>query len=151
MIRPFAKSDFETYLAMSHEFYNSDATDHQVPEDHFRRTFEESVKGSPLARAWMVIDPGQPDEPAGYLLASITWGNEFGGRVSWLEELYLKEAARGKGLGRQALEDAMEELKTKDGVKGFRLEVAPANAAVSDLYRRMGFTKVPYDPWWLVL
>ena len=151
MIRPFKTGDFEAYENMSREFYNSEATDHQVPEIHFRRTFDETVSGSPLARGWMLFDESKPDIPAGYLLASISWSTEFGGRVCWLEELYLRADFRGLGLGRQAIEAAIEELKAKDEVRGFRLEVAPANAAVSELYKRIGFTKVPYDEWWMAV
>lgn len=149
MIRPFVESDFDAYVALSHEFYNTEAAVHKVPEIHLKRTFDESVGHSPLARAWMIFDPARPDESVGYLLASITWSNEFGGRLCWLEELYLKDDARGGGLGRQALEDAMKELKAKDRVTAFRLEVSPANAAVAELYRRMGFEELSYHQWWM--
>ncbi len=145
-MRSFTAEDFYDYLAMSREFYSSEATDHPVPETHFQRTFDEIMSGSPMARAWMIDVQGRP---AGYLLASITWSNEFGGRVAWLEELYLRRSARGQGLGRQAIEQAMDELKRQDKVAGFRLEVAPANAGVSRLYKKMGFNPVPYDGWWM--
>ncbi len=59
--------------------------------------------------------------------------NEFGGRVTWLEELYLSRSARGQGLGRRVLERAMDELKRMDKVAWLRLEVAPANAGISQL------------------
>jgi ribosomal protein S18 acetylase RimI-like enzyme len=147
-MRRFAAEDFNDYLAMSREFYASEATDHPVPEEHFRRTFEEILSGAPLAYGWLLIDQGRP---AGYLLASITWSNEFGGRVAWLEEAYLRPEARGRGLGRRALEGAMEELKRLEKVAGFRLEVAPANAAVARLYEKLGFRPVPYDGWCVFL
>lgn len=151
MIRPFKAGDFEAYEKMSREFYQSNATEHQAPDIHFRRTFDETVSGSPLARGWMLFDEAQPETPAGYLLASISWSTEFGGRICWLEELYLKAEFRGLRLGREALETAMEELKTKDEVRAFRLEVAPANAGVSELYQRLGFAKVTYEGWWLAV
>lgn len=145
-MRAFVTADFSDYLALSREFYASEATDHPVSDDHFHRTFAESLgNASPLARAWMVT---HDDRSVGYLLASLAWSNEFGGRVAWLEELYLRPAARGLGLGRQVLEEAMDELKERDGARGFRLEVAPANESVSVLYRNLGFTKVPYQGWW---
>ncbi len=147
MMRPFATADFPDYLALSREFYASEATDHPVPEDHFHRTFAESLGNtSPLARAWLVTaDDGRA---VGYLLASLTWSTEFGGRVAWLEELYLRPEARGQGLGRRVLEAGMKELRERDGARGFRLEVAPANEAVSVLYHKLGFAKVPYQGWW---
>ncbi len=145
-MRRFTTKDFDDYLAMSREFYSSEATDHPVPDEHFQRTFDKIFKGSPIVRGWMIDVQGHP---AGYLLASITWSNEFGGRVAWLEELYLRRVARGQGLGRQALEQAMDELKRLDKVAGFRLEVAPANVGISQLYEKIGFNPVPYDGWWM--
>lgn len=147
MLKPFGPGDFDAYLDMSRAFYASEATDHPVPESHFRRTFGEILTHSPLARGWIVIVGD--DRPAGYLLASLTWSNEFGGRVAWMEELYLRPEARGRGVGRRVLEAALEELKARDKVAGFRLEVAPANVSVSELYRRLGFTPVPYQGWWM--
>lgn len=147
MIRSFTKNDFDVYNHMSLEFYNSKATDHQVPESHFRSTFDEIVSGSPLARGWLLFSDSQAKTTAGYMLASLTWSNEFGGRVAWLEEIHIQTEFRGQGLGRKAITSALEELK-KEGALGFRLEVAPANSEVAELYRRMGFSPVPYDQWW---
>lgn len=149
MMKPFVAEDFDDYLALSREFYSSEATDHPVPEEHFRRTFDETVSGSPIARGWLIRnDQGRP---VGYLLASITWSNEFGGRISWLEELYLRPETRGQGLGRKVIEQAINELKANDNLVGFRLEVAPANKSISELYKRMGFNPVPYDQWCMFL
>ncbi len=149
MLKAFTSEDFNEYLEMSRKFYASEAADHQVPETHFRATFDEIVGLSPLARGWLVNDA--QGRTAGYLLASLTWSNEFGGRVAWLEELYLKPETRGQGLGRKVLERILAELKEKEGIKGFRLEVAPANESVSLLYRKLGFNPVPYHEWWLAV
>jgi ribosomal protein S18 acetylase RimI-like enzyme len=146
-MRSFTREDYDDYLSMSREFYASEATDHPVPDEHFQRTFDEIISGSPLARAWII---GGKGPAAGYLLASVTWSNEFGGRVAWLEELYLRPEARGHGLGQKTLEQAMDELKRLDKVAGFRLEVAPANDGVSRLYEKMGFRPVPYHGWWML-
>lgn len=149
-LKAFAVGDHDDYLALSREFYASEATDHPVSETHFQRTFDETVGASPYARGWLLKETA--DGPAvGYMLASLTWSNEFGGRVAWLEELYLREETRGRGLGRKAFLAVMEELKSKDNVVGFRLEVAPANSAVSIMYQNLGFTPAPYDEWWLSL
>lgn len=148
-LKPFAAGDFDDYLTLSREFYASDATDHPVPEVHFERTFQESAKGSPLSRAWLIRET--PEGPnIGYMLASLAWSTEFGGRVAWLEELYLRPETRGKGLGHKVFEAVLKEFREKDGVVGFRLEVTKGNPAVS-LYERLGFTAVPYDEMWMAV
>lgn len=148
MLKRMSAEDFEDYMALSREFYSSKATDHPVSDDHPRRTFEETVGGSPLARGWLIRD-GQSGRAVGYMLASLTWSNEFGGRVAWLEELYLRPETRGQGLGRRVLETVIAELKERDRVAGFRLEVAPANEEVGILYEKMGFSRAPYQQWWM--
>jgi len=148
-MKPFVPDDFDDYLTLSREFYASDATDHSVPDIHFQRSFDETVSGSALARGWMIRE--NPEDPAaGYLLASLTWSNEFGGRIAWLEELYLRPETRGRGLGRKVFEAVLEELKAKDQVVGFRLEVTPDNTAVI-LYQSLGFTHVPYNQLCLIV
>jgi len=152
MLKPFANGDYEEYLAMSREFYASEATDHQIPEEHFKRTFEETVAGSPVSRGWLIFDETEaPERPVGFFLAAVTWSNEFGGRIAWLEELYLRPETRGRGLGRKVMTEAMEELKRKDRVVGFRLEVAPANESVGILYEKLGFSVTPYKEWWMAV
>lgn len=147
VLKPFAVGDFDAYLALSREFYASSATDHPVPEINFQRSFDETISGSSLARGWMIQE--SPEGPmVGYFLASLTWSNEFGGRIAWLEELYLRPETRGRGLGSKVFQAVIEELKAKDGVVGFRLEVTPDNPAVN-IYKNYGFTSVPYNGLWL--
>ena len=145
MMRLFNPSDLEDYLGMSRDFYASDATDHPVPDEHFKRTFSELLKESPIARGWIILDDHK--NSVGYFLASVTWSNEYGGKIAWLEELYLKPEVRRQGLGRRVLEAAMAELKSQEQVNGFRLEVTKANESVAQLYRQLGFQVVPYSQW----
>ena len=42
--------------------------------------------------------------PSGYCSPASPYSNEVGGLVLWLEELYLRESARGLGLGSEAME-----------------------------------------------
>ncbi len=149
MFRAFQAGDLAEYLKLSRDFYASSATDHPVDEEHFHRTFNECLRPGGLSRGWLIED--EAGAKLGYMLASLTWSNELGGRVAWLEELWLKEEARGSGLGRRVMEGVMEELKLHEDVRGFRLEVAPANESVSQLYARLGFSPVPYRAWWLEL
>lgn len=145
MLKPFKEEDLAIYLTLSDEFYSSEATDHPVPQEHFRQTFKAVVSGSPLARGWLIEDEGQI---VGYCLASLTWSNEFGGKVAWLEELYLKQQTRGKGLGRRVFERLIDKLKLEEQVAGFRLEVTPANKSVASLYESAGFSWAPYLEMW---
>jgi GNAT superfamily N-acetyltransferase len=88
-----------------------------------------------LGRAWLVHADG---ELAGYAILTLSWSLEYGGRDAFVDELFVREAHRGRGLGRQAfalIEDACRAL----GVRCLHLEVGRDNPRAIELYRRQGF------------
>lgn len=64
-----------------------------------------------------------------------------GGACDWLEDVFVREGLRGRGIGGQAIELAWEMLRKK-GLETMYLEVVPANAAAIRLYHRLGFTNL---------
>ena len=82
-------------------------------------------------------------EIAGYGLIAKTFSQEAGGMVYWLEELYILEEYRSKGLGREYF-GYMEEHK-EEGVTRFRLEVEKENERAWKLYKRQGYDWLEYD------
>ncbi len=60
-----------------------------------------------------------------------------GGLCLLLDELYVREPQRGKGLGRRALEFA-EAFARQATCGALRLEVHDVNERAKDLYRRQG-------------
>jgi ribosomal protein S18 acetylase RimI-like enzyme len=75
---------------------------------------------------------------AGY--AVLTWGYdlEWNGRDSFLTELWIQPAARGRGLGAAAL-DALQDLARQHGAHAMHLMVRTANPRARSLYERAGF------------
>jgi GNAT superfamily N-acetyltransferase len=63
----------------------------------------------------------------------------------WLEDLFVRESARGAGLGR-ALVDAAIDLARDRGCKRIELDVNEDNTAALALYRACGFTLEPKPP-----
>jgi ribosomal protein S18 acetylase RimI-like enzyme len=88
-----------------------------------------------LGGVWLIA---MGAETAGYLCVTVCYSLEFAGRFALLDELYLKEAWRGKGIGRQAIV-FVEEWSRAHGLAAIRLEVAHANLRALELYRRQGF------------
>jgi GNAT superfamily N-acetyltransferase len=92
------------------------------------------VKGEPLGRGWLVMLAGRP---VGYVVLTLGFSVEAGGREGCLDEFFLVPEVRGRGLGRRVLglvEDEAHEL----GIKRLFLEVEHGNRAIA-LYRRAGF------------
>lgn len=79
---------------------------------------------------------------AGYLLLTICYSLEFHGRFGLLDEFYLEERFRNKGIGTAALAFAEHACRGL-GIKALRLEVAHGNLRALDLYRRQGFAVDP--------
>lgn len=138
MIREMTAADRELYLEMGHRFYNSEAVLHQLPEGIYHKNFDEMLKSGPYIRGYIIEAEGQC---AGYMILSFTFSAEVGGLVVLIEELYIDDAFRGKGLGTQAL----------DYVRGafpeaarFRLEVTEENQGAMRLYTRKGFKPLEY-------
>ena len=139
MIRPITSADRESYLAMCREFYSGDAVLHPVPEEYFQRTFDALMDHTPFAAAYLIEQDG---ETAGYALLAKSFSQEAGGIVIWIEELYIRPQFQGQGLGTAFFR--FLEAQNDGTVKRHRLEYEPDNVRGAALYRRLGFTPLPY-------
>ena len=139
MIREVTTAEREVFLQLLDEFYHSPAVLHPVPRTYFERTFQEVTSGSPYARAYLLECGGAP---AGYAQLSFTYSTEAGGRVIWVEELYVRPQYQGRGLG-GAFFRVLEETYAGQAAR-IRLEVEPDNDGARRLYGRVGFEELPY-------
>lgn len=137
-IRDITENDRQIFIEMGREFYGSPACNHGIPEEYFEATLQECLRSKTYARVLMLEDEG---EIVGYFNMSVTWSNEAGGKVIWLEELFFKEASRGKGYGTQVF--AWVEKEYPDA-KRFRLEVTLENERAIALYKKLGYEELPY-------
>lgn len=93
------------------------------------------LEGSPLGAIWMI---GPRVAPVGYVAVSFGWSIEFGGIDVFLDELYVREKVRGRGMGSEALAALVRALSGQ-GIKAMHLEVDNDNDRARALYERMGF------------
>lgn len=82
------------------------------------------------------------DRPVGYFV--LTWGFdlEWDGRDAFLTELYLDVPARGRGLGREAIEH-LETVAREYGARALHLMVRDENLVARRLYARHGYLSPP--------
>ncbi len=137
-IRDFEFKDREIFRKLSREFYDTPAVLHPVDESTFDITFDECISDSPFSRGLIIEDD---EEIAGYALLSFTYSSEVAGLVVLIEELYIRDFCQGKGLGSQLF--SWLEYSYRDA-KRFRLEVSPENDRAKQLYKRVGFSVLPY-------
>ena len=93
------------------------------------------AEGEPLARCWLIR---LAEETIGYLVLTLGYSVEHGGRDGFIDDLYVIDAARGRGVGAAALEFAVAEA-TELGIRTLHLEAEPENERAIGLYRRRGF------------
>lgn len=139
MIRKINESDRGVMLDMFDEFYHSPGVMHAVPKSHFERTLNEVFGGSPFIDCYIFEQDGKA---AGYGQLSLTYSNEAGGICVWLEEIYVRPAFQGNGLGSEFLNFVKTEYKN---AARLRLEIEPDNDGARKLYKRMGFSELEYQ------
>lgn len=143
MIRKFVPDDREDYIRFSTEFYNSSAVDKPVPREHFEQGFDEMMRSDVYVQGYMLVCDGNN---VGYCVTMKTYSVEAGGITIWIDELFVLEEYRSKGLGRELFKYIEENGDKK--LRRIRLEVELENGRAISLYKKMGFEPAPYDGMW---
>ena len=138
MIRRYEASDRRTVTEMLDEFYHSPAVLHPIPRAHFEKTLNAAEAGNPCVRLYVIESGGRP---AGYALLALTFSNEAGGDVVWLDEIYIRPEFQGKGLGNEFFDFFEKEFAS---AARLRLEVEADNDGAVRLYERRGFRPLEY-------
>jgi GNAT superfamily N-acetyltransferase len=131
-------SHLGTLLILIREYYAYDG--HEFVEAKVQAALKEIFNNSTLGKVWLI---SLNDEMIGYLILTFGFSVEFGGRDSFVDEFYIREAYRGKGYGRKAME-FVEETARKLGVKAVHLEVNRGNTNSPQVYRKLGFVDRSY-------
>jgi ribosomal protein S18 acetylase RimI-like enzyme len=126
-------ADLDRLLEMHEEFAHETGQDFEPAAS---RSALEGLLAEPASgRAWIIQDG---DEPIGYLAICFGYSLEFLGRDAFVDEIYVRHGARGRGLAREALRVA-ERACRESGVRALHLEVDRQNASAQRLYRSAGF------------
>ena len=138
--RDLTPEDRDLVVPMVQAFYRSDAVDHPVDAAILERSFQDAADpAEPLLRGLLIQWDGQP---AGYMYLTQCYSAEVGGRCVFIEEIFLKEEYRRRGLGAQVMAWLEGEYPA---ARRFRLEVTQANQGAISLYQRAGYTFLRYD------
>lgn len=143
MIRKFVPEDRKDYIRFSTEFYNSSAVEKPVPREHFEQGFDEMMRSDVYVQGYMLVCDGNN---VGYCVTMKTYSVEAGGITIWIDELFVLEEYRSKGLGRELFKYIEENGDKK--LRRIRLEVELENGRAISLYKKMGFEPAPYDGMW---
>jgi ribosomal protein S18 acetylase RimI-like enzyme len=129
------KEHVDAVLSMMRGLEDADPGPSPFDEERRRRNWELFVKDSSLGRAWIICEGARP---VGYVVLTLGFSFEYGGRDGFLDELYVDAKYRGRGIGRQAME-FVEEQAREMGVNALHLEATHGNEPAIELYRRAGY------------
>ena len=104
-------------------------------QNDVRDSLNKLVNNVPYGNAWIINCNGVA---AGYMIVVSVFSVEFKGETAFLDELFINEEFRGKGIGSIAVEFA-EKYAIEKGYKALRLEVEQTNHKAQKLYRKKGF------------
>lgn len=133
--KPISASDLDLVVAMMREFYAIDG--YPMDEHRSRQLFAEFIQDENLGKCWLILADG---DVVGYVILTFVFSFEFGGKIAFVDELYLSDRARGKGIGRETVSFIKAEAKLLD-VKMLYLEVEHHNTLAQKLYLSGGFTE----------
>jgi ribosomal protein S18 acetylase RimI-like enzyme len=125
--------DLETLLSFARAFYAHERI--AFDEAKARAAFKLLLEDPKLGRVWVIL---ADRAPVGYAAVTFGFSIEYGGPDAMLDEIYVQESHRHRGLGGQALRlavDACREL----GIQALHLEVERSNTSAQAFYRAHGF------------
>jgi len=102
-----------------------------------RAALEPLLRGTPLGSVWLC---GPKMSPVGYAAVGFGWSISLGGPDATLDEFYIREAVRGRGMGAQALDALASELSRR-GVVALHLRACTAGPRLQGFFTRRGFSR----------
>lgn len=146
---PASDSDADELVELMREFYAFEhiAFDERAARGALRQILSDGklgvvhlirVAAQESEQAEAASEQAAAAEAAGYLVITFGFSLEFHGRDAFVDELFLRESFRGRGIGRACVEFAAEVCRAK-GIAALHLEVERANARAQALYRQSGF------------
>ena len=133
MIRPATSADVGSLVGLMAEFY---------AEAHFTlgtvaaaHAFEALLAAPALGAIWLAeLD----DEPVGHLVLTVAFSMEYGGLRGFIDDLYVRPAARGRGTGAALLAAAREGAIAR-GLRALCVETGLEDHPARSLYARAGY------------
>ena len=126
--KPLEIADIEIITQMMQDFYAID--NYPMDIEVTKNLFQEFISNDHLGKSWLIYSES---EIVGYIILTFIFSFEYGGKIAFVDELFIKETARGKGFGKEAIQFIQREAP-KLSLKLLYLEVEPHNENAQKLY-----------------
>ena len=126
-------SDIDIITVMMEDFYAID--NYPIEAQATKKMFQEFISNENFGKAWLIYED---NKIAGYVILTYIFSFEYGGKIAFVDELFIKESARGKGIGKETIQFVQQE-SPKLSLKLLYLEVENHNENAQKLYLAQDF------------
>ena len=123
----------EIITSMMKDFYAID--NYPIYIEITKKLFQDFISDENLGRCWLIYND---TEIVGYFILTFIFSFEYKGRIAFIDELYINENQRGKGIGKHIINFIKEQIP-KLSLKLLYLEVEHHNENAQKLYIANGF------------
>ena len=131
------EGDRTEVIEMMRVFYASPAVLSNGSEEIFGADFDNCIGTSPYLEGYIFEISGKT---VGYGMVAKSFSTEFGKPCIWVEDIYLKENFRDRGIGSRFF----DLISKKYPQAIVRLEVEEENERAIHVYKKNGFEILPY-------
>jgi GNAT superfamily N-acetyltransferase len=132
-LRLAKESDAEILLPLMREYYAFDG--HAFDPLQARTALIGLLQEPAYGRVWLISEGATV---IGYVVLCFGYSLEYLGRDSFLDEFYLREEYRGRGIGKKIFR-LVEEAAVSLGIRSIHLEVVRRNETAAHFYRSVGY------------
>lgn len=93
------------------------------------------LQGSPMGVIYLI---GPPSAPVGYAVVTFSWSIAHGGLQAILEQIFMRDKVRGRGMGRETLNKICVMLR-ENGVGSLSLSLPRQDARLERFLSSVGF------------
>lgn len=129
-------TDLELLVDLMRQLREDDPAEGAFNESNARNATPALISDPSLGRLWLIECDGAV---AGYVALTLVWSLEFGGRIAFVDELFVARSHRGRGIGRATLEFVEDKAKALQAT-ALMLECTVANDPARRLYSGCGYS-----------
>jgi len=120
-------------LSLMREFYAHE----KLPFNEFKAqdALKRLIEDKTFGRVWLIKIA---EKSIGYVILTFGYSIEFHGRDAFVDEFFIQEGYRGKGIGTEVIEFVESQCRNF-GIHALHLEVERKNLKAKNLYRKIGF------------
>jgi GNAT superfamily N-acetyltransferase len=126
--------DIDPLMELVQEFYQFE---NMTFDEGVIKAFTALLSDEQIGMIWLICDR---DRPIGYVALTFFFSMEYHGRCGLVDELYIREAYRGKGIGKKVFA-LIEEYLQSQKMRSLSLVVDFWNDRAEALYIKLGFCR----------